>query len=375
MGNSREVVIVGGGAMGCAVAYHLAKEGVGATIVEREGVGSQASGYSAGGLNPLQGSGIPGPLAPLALDSFRMHVESWDQLRVESGLDFRPQMVSMVRAAFEESELPQLEETLDIFQAAKGFSADLVEPEYLYSLEPRLAQGILRGLHIEGNAAVDSLLYTVALSKAAEKLGAAVRLGAVIGFEKAGERVTSVLLEDGEISCDSVVVAAGPWSAQAGRWLGTPIPVEPLKGEILRMEAPGSAPLTHDFAWGSVSLHPRPGGQVWVSSTEEWCGFDRRPSKSARRGLLGEAVKLMPGIVEAVLVKHTACLRPVPPDWLPIIGRAPGWRNVYLATGGAKKGILISPGTGKAVADLITLGSTQVPIGHFAPERFAPAGA
>ena len=78
----------------------------------------------------------------------------------------------------------------------------------------------------------------------------------MIGFEKAGERVTSVLLEDGEISCDSVVVAAGPWSAQAGRWLGTPIPVEPLKGEILRMETPGAAPLNHDFAWGKRQSPP-----------------------------------------------------------------------------------------------------------------------
>ena len=73
MADTSDVVIVGGGAAGCAVAYYLAKRGVRATIIEREGIASKASGFSAGGLNPLQGAVIPGPLGPLAIKSFRMH--------------------------------------------------------------------------------------------------------------------------------------------------------------------------------------------------------------------------------------------------------------------------------------------------------------
>ncbi len=83
----------------------------------------------------------------------------------------------------------------------------------------------------------------------------------------------------------------------------------------------------------------------------------------------------MPEIAEARLVLHTACLRPVTPDWLPIVGRAPGWDNVYLATGAGKKGILLSPAMGKAVADLITQDSTELSVEQFSPERFAgPTG-
>ena len=82
------------------------------------------------------------------------------------------------------------------------------------------------------------------------------------------------------------------------------------------------------------------------------------------------AAKLMPAMAEARLVKHTVCLRPVTPDWLPVLGAAPGWSNVYLATGGGKKGILISTGMGKAIADLITTGRTDLPVGPFDPERF-----
>lgn len=79
----------------------------------------------------------------------------------------------------------------------------------------------------------------------------------------------------------------------------------------------------------------------------------------------------MPDMARSRLVLQTACLRPVTPDWLPIIGRAPGWENVYLATGAGKKGILISPGMGKAIADLVTGVTTDLPINHFSPLRFA----
>ena len=67
---------------------------------------------------------------------------------------------------------------------------------------------------------------------------------------------------------------------------------------------------------------------------------------------------------------HTVCLRPVTPDWLPIIGKAPGWENVWLNTGAGKKGILLCPAMGKAAADLIVSGSTDVPIQGFDPSRF-----
>ena len=83
------------------------------------------------------------------------------------------------------------------------------------------------------------------------------------------------------------------------------------------------------------------------------------------------ALRLMPAMADAKLVLHTACLRPVTPDWLPIIGRAPGWDNAYLATGAGKKVILLSPGMGKAVADLISTGATELPVGGFAPDRFS----
>ena len=372
MVETAEVVIIGGGAAGCSVAYYLAKVGVRATIVERERVASQASGFSAGGLNPLQGAGIPGPLASLAMDSFRKHLDTWEELIEQSGVDFHPQLIYAVNVAFQESDMPELEDTFRIFESADGFSADWMDAAEVLELEPRLSSDVLRGLRTYGNAALDSHLYTLALSKAAEGLGATIRYGSATALISSGQRVTGVLLEDGELSCENVVIATGPWSGDASQWLGTPIPIEPLKGEILRMRLDG-APLPHDFSGAEVSLYRRSDGLAWVGATEERRGFDRQPSDAVRRLLVEKAARLVPTMAKAALVEHTACLRPVTPDWLPIIGKAPGWQNAYLATGAGKKGILLSPAIGKAVADLITYGASSLDLTPFAPERFAAA--
>jgi glycine oxidase len=369
MPDTYDVAIVGGGAAGSAAAYYLAKAGVKTVVIERDGVAAHASGYSAGGLNPLQGVGIPGPLGPLAIESYRMHLDLWDPLMSESGVDFAPGVISVVRVAFDDSELPELRETLRLHEAADGFSAGWLDAGELHRLEPGLSPEAIQGVYTHGNAALDSYLYTVALARAAERLGAEARPGEVTGVKRTGDRVTSVLVHDGEILCDTLVLAMGPWSTDAEAWLGVKLPVNPLRGEILRTELPGQAALAHDLSGPGVSLHSRR-GLVWIGTTEESRGFDVEPSEATRRSLMASAAKLMPAMADARLVKHTVCLRPVTPDWLPVLGRAPGWSNVYLATGAGKKGILISPGMGKAVADLITSGRTELPIGPFAPERF-----
>ena len=137
----------------------------------------------------------------------------------------------------------------------------------------------------------------------------------------------------------------------------------------MRLGLPGAA-LAYDLSGGGGSLYAKPGGQVWCGATEEWRGFDRQVSESARRSILERAVNLIPELTQAPVVMHTACLRPVTPDWLPIIGQVPGYANVYLATGAGKKGILLSPGMGKGIAVLVTKGDTQLSINSLAPQRF-----
>ncbi len=374
MTDANDVVIIGGGAAGCAVAYYLGLAGIRSTIIEGDAVASQASGYAAGLLGPLQGSGIPGPLAALAMESFKMHRSLAEELLVETGIDYESRTVTQVKMAMDESEIPDLEDTYKVFAGAPGFEAQRLDSGELHSLEPRLGPSVISGVYTKGNAGLDSYKYTLALAAGAEKLGATVRSGIVRDLERSGGRVTKVLLEEGEISCGTVVLAMGPWSRMAEPWLEAYIPVDPLKGEILRVE-PSGPPLAHDFSGGGSSLYPKPGGLVWCGTTEEWRGFDRQPLDSTRQTLMERAVRLMPDLAQARLTLHTACLRPVTPDWLPIIGKLPAYDNVVLATGAGKKGILLSPGFGKAVADLISSGETQMPVSDFKPGRFSQPAA
>ena len=376
MAENTDVVIVGGGAAGCSVAYYLSLAGVNATVIEKEGIATQASGFSAGGLNPLEGTNIPGPLGALAIESFRMHRQLWSELQDSTGIDYEGRVIDLVKVAFQDSDLPELEESLGLFNAAQddGFSAHWLERKDLLELEPRISPAAIKGLFARGNAALDSYKYTLALAQAAEAKGTQFISGTVQGLKTDSGKVAGVSLEGQEIGCDQVVLAAGPWSREAEDWLNISLPVDPLKGEILRLELPGE-PVSQDFSGGGGSLHPKPDGLVWCGTTEEWMGFDKNLSESARQSIMRGAITLLPQMAEARLALQTACLRPVTPDWLPIIGRAPGWDNVFLTTGAGKKGILLSPAMGKATADLITEGRTSLSIEACNPQRFALSGS
>ena len=162
----------------------------------------------------------------------------------------------------------------------------------------------------------------------------------------------------------------GPWSRKAESWLGVYIPVDPLKGEILRLELEGDR-IQYDIYGGGSSIYPKLDGLNWCGTTEDWKGFDRGPSEDVAKEIRRRLRRIFPLLADSKLAKHTACLRPVTPDWLPVLGQAPGWENVYMATGAGKKGILLSPGIGKSVADLMTAGETALSIQGSAPGRFA----
>lgn len=371
-GRTTDVAIIGGGAAGCAVAYYLAKAGVKSAVIEREGIATQASGYNDGGLNPLQGAGLPGPLSAFAAESFGMHAELADALEDESGVRYHYKRIAMLIAAFNDADIAHMQETLDLFQAADGgFEARWLDAAELRRLEPRISPAADRGLYAYGNATLLGYEYTLALWRAAERQGAALIEGEAAGLRTDGSRVTGVALSDGGVlGCGAVVIASGPWCGDAADWLCVNIPVKPLKGEIVRLRLAGT-PIAYDCAGAEVTIGNRADGLVWVASTEEWRGFDKQPSASGRKALLDGATTLMPTLsADAEVAMHTACLRPVTPDWMPIIGAAPGWDNAYLATGAGRKGILISPGMGKAIADLLTAGETALSVGGFGMGRF-----
>jgi glycine/D-amino acid oxidase-like deaminating enzyme len=120
--------------------------------------------------------------------------------------------------------------------------------------------------------------------------------------------------------------------------------------------------LSHDFTHGLISLYRRGDDEVWVGVTREQAGFDESATESGRRTLIDGAARIMPAIRDARMIEQLAALRPMTRSTLPIVGRAAGWSNVYIANGGGIKGMLLATGIGAAIRDLVVNGTTALPV-------------
>ena len=365
-----DVVIVGGGIVGMATSYYLGKAGVRTTVLERDSVGSHASGFAYGGLGPLNGTGIPGPVYPVAKQGAALHHELSQSLPEETGVNIEYRMTPSLGLAFTEQELKHVKDALPWQQQQEGFSVRWVEPAEIRSIEPRVSESALGGVYTEGTADVEPYRLVLALAQAAEKMGGTIRHGTVKGLRRTDGHVSGVVLDSGEIACDHMVLAMEPCSGQASSWLGVPIGIEPLKGQIIRVRAPG-APFRCTIGWAGSYTMTKPDGLLWAGTTEEEAGFDENPTTEARDEIMAARLKMVPSLTDAQLIRQTACLRPVATDGTLVLGRVPGWEGGYMATGGERKGILLGPAMARITADLITKGASDTPIDAFDPGRFA----
>jgi glycine oxidase len=331
----RRVVVVGGGVVGCATAYQLARAGLDVTLIERDSIAAHASGHNAGNLNPLHGT--PTALIPFALESFRMHREVRAELTQLGCASYAVLPVKRVHLGFDESDRRPLEEAATLFETTSGFSSVWLGHKDVHQIETRLAHDISFGVLTEGNLTLDGRAFSRSLADGAVRNGAAIIHETATGIAASGDRVTGIQTGRGTIPCDELVLATGPWVADTESWLGIRVPVEPVKGEILLMQISGEPP-RYDFTWGPTSLYQRGEGQVWIGVTTRNCGFDPTPTAEAKDFLLDRADRIMPGIRRAKLIEHVAALRPTTVSHEPVAGRAEGWRNVYLANGGGTKG-------------------------------------
>ena len=367
--SSADIVIVGGGIAGMTTAYYLAKSGVPSVVVERDAIGSHASGFAYGGLSPLSGFGIPGPQAEIAMEAMRLHRELGKILLEETGIDVDFRVRSSLALAFTEAETLRLQAALSWQQQQPGYTARWLDVAEARRVEPRIADETLGATLVEGGGAVEPYRLVLALTRAAEQLGVRVRHGRATGLRRAGGRVTGVVLEREVLSCAAVVLALGPWSAEASDWIGVPIEVRPLKGQIVRLQAPGP-PVVCSVGWGHNYATTKTDGLLWAGTTEEEAGFDEESTPAARDEIGAALMKMLPAMADAQVAQQTACLRPVASDGLLVLGGVPGFDHVYVATGGARKGILYGPAMGQAIADLVLGRKPRVALDAFAPGRF-----
>lgn len=300
----------------------------------------------------------------------RLHFELAQNLPEETGINMEFRQRPSLALAFTDEEVEKLKAPLAWQQAQPGYKVQWLDKAGAKAVEPRISDETLAAVYIEGGADVEPYRMTLALTRAAENMGMTIRHGRVAGLKWSGSRVAGVVLENGEVACDQVVLAMGPWSADAGEWLKMPIPVRPLKGQIIRLKAPGP-PLECSVGWQKNYATTKPDGLLWTGTTEEEAGFDENPTQAARDQIIESLLKILPCMAEAELAEHTACLRPLPADeWL-LLGSVPNCEGVYMCTGAGRKGILLAPAMARVTADLMVKGSTSIDISAFDPGRFA----
>src|SRR6185369_16511410 len=283
-------------------------------------------------------------------------------------VDFRAR--SSLALAFTEADVRRLQVAMPWQQRQPGYSVRWLDIAEARRVEPRISDETLGATLIEGGGAVEPYRLVLALTRAAERLGVVVRHGHAIGLRRDGGRITGVVLEREVLSCAAAVLALGPWSAEASDWIGVPIDVRPLKGQILRLQAPGPA-IECSVGWGHNYATTKTDGLLWAGTTEEEAGFDEESTHAARDEIGAALVRMLPAMADAQVVHQTACLRPVASDGLLLLGRMPALEHVYIATGAARKGIVYGPAMGCAIADLVLGRAPRVALDAFAPGRFA----
>ncbi|NQW16335.1 MAG: FAD-dependent oxidoreductase [Chloroflexi bacterium] len=357
-----DVAIIGGGVVGCAIAYRLAKSGLSVVLIERDGIASHASGNAYGGLYATFGPGMPGPALDVAKRSIELHKTFDPQIESESDIatEFRPSR--SIDVAFNESELNEINENVGWWESAQ-LPFEHLTPESILELEPNLTPNIVGGVRHLSHYEVDSYKLTLALATAFERHGGTIRSGNVISLAQPGE---ITLASGASISAPVRIVCSGPW-AGTDEIAGMPeLPIRPVKGEIIRLAFPGDD-FSHRVVAGRPYIARKPDGLVWIGTTDEEAGFDETASASARDSILAGALSLAPVLETASIVQHTACLRPTSSDGLPIVGQVDD--GLYVANGAGSKGILYSHVIAGWIADSVLEGSDSVPP-EFAVSRF-----
>lgn len=363
-----DVAVIGAGVIGEAIAYELATRGASVTLVDARGSGLGATQAAAGMLVPyIEGFGQP--LLPLAVRSLEMYDAFVERLTRDTGLGVGYTRTGSLQVAIEDESVDELKAFAASARSA-GVKCHLLDAGETLAAEPRLTPEVKAGLLIPDHGFVVAIDLAGALSAANIKHGARVMVPARVRRISPKGTGMEIELESGDrLTARQVVVAAGCWTGQINIDGIPPLPVRPVRGQLLHLAWQGE-PLKR-IAWGPrCYIVPSGPNSVLVGATVEEAGFDERTTVAGVRDLLDAASDFVPHIWQASFTAARVGLRPATPDEMPIIGRSKKVPGVVFATGHFRNGILLAPFTAKAVADLVLENREDPLLATTSPQRF-----
>ncbi len=384
---SSEVVVIGGGVIGAAVAYYLCREGAEVMIVEEDDLASGASGACDGFIS-LQ-TKMPGPHLRLAMESALLFPELAEDLEVD--IEYR--RCGGLLLATSQEQMKELRSRAKALKA-EGLEVEVLTASDLKEFLPEVGKEVKGGSYCPQDAQVNPISLTLGLAQKAQQMGATILRGCrVENIVVTNNRVREVHTTAGNIHSRRVVCAAGVGSNRIGKMIIVDVPVLPQRGQILVTEP--QEPVLKTLVAGAEYLGTKAGiqglmpaeveaaklglgftaeqtaaGNLLLGSTREFVGFDNQTTPEAMNAIARNALRYLPWVEDMDVIRSFAGLRPCSPDGLPILGTIKGVRGFYLATGHSGDGICLAPVTGRVISELVLDGETGLDIAPFSLYRF-----
>jgi glycine oxidase len=366
-----DIVVVGAGIVGCAVAYELARRGASVQVVDgRRPVGMGATQASAGVLAPyIEADERNSVFLDLAVRSLHLYDSFISRVVSDSGIAVRYHRTGTLEVTTSDERMATLRNVAARLEA-QGLPLRLFDGRAARSEEPCLSGDVVGGLLVHGHGFVGASELTRALAAAARRHGAQLIEGSHV--QRIVEVKGDLVVETGRgpLTGNAVVLAAGSWSGQIEIvGLAASIPVRPVRGQLLQIMWNG--PPLRRVIWGErCYLVPWDDGTLLVGATVEDAGFDERTTVAGVRDLLDAACDLVPSAWSAGFIGARAGLRPASADQLPIIGASQVLPNLMYATGHYRNGVLLAPLTAQLVADAMLDNRIDPALEATSPRRF-----
>jgi glycine oxidase len=367
-----DVVVVGGGVIGLAVARALSLRGLrDVLLIERNGLGAEASFAAAGMLAPQAEADCADEFFYLACESRDLYPAFAAALHVESGIDVELETTGTLYLAFTEHDANEVDKRYQ-WQSEAGLAVERLTAAAARSLEPAISAKVLGALKFPLDMQVENRRLINALAVSNEKFGVRMVTNTTVeSLTIIRGCVAGVETSRGYVATENVVIASGAWASmlKAGDKALPDLGIEPVRGQMLSFAARPQVS-RHVVYSPRGYIVPRNDGRLLAGSTTEKVGFDKRVTDQGIQSIMSAAIEISPQILKLPLSASWAGLRPRAADDLPVIGACAEIEGIWYATGHYRNGILLAPITGELIARAIVDKVVPPVLSTFSPDRF-----